>query len=356
MKTLQYHREAINAIDDEILNLLNKRAEHVKSIGHIKKSEGLPIWAPERERAIYERLERNNLGGFPNAAVRNVFREIISASVALEKPIYVGYFGLAGTFSNLAAIKRFGNSAELLPLGDLREVFEWVEKGKVKYGVIPIENTIEGVVNHTLDMFIETPLFIVGEIVLEISQNLLNKTGNINDVKMVYSHPHAIAQCRNWLGKHLPLIPILACDSTAKAAEMAQEDGSIGAIASEMAETVYELRAIEKHIEDERLNFTRFIIIGKEPISATGRDTTSLMFAVKNEAGALCNVLEVLRKAGVNMTRLESRPSKQKVWEYTFYLNIDGHIDDEPIAKALKELAEKAANVKILGSYPKGDL
>lgn len=356
MNSLPYHREAIDQIDEKILKLLTERAEHVLAIGEIKKKEGLPVWVPERERIIYDRLKKLNISKLPDSAIRNIFREIISASIALEQVVKIGYFGLAGSFSNLAAIKRFGSSAKLIPLGSVRDVFEGVEKGRVNYGVIPIENTIEGVVNHSIDMFMDTSLFIVGEIFMEISQNLLNKTGRKSDIKHIYSHPHAIAQCRNWLYKNMTSIPVSAAESTAKAAEMAKDDESIAAIGSEMAEIVYDLRIIEKHIEDEPLNFTRFLVIGKNEMKLTGNDTTSIMFGIKDEPGALFKVLEIFKSGNVNMTKLESRPSKQKAWEYLFYANIDGHKDDGGLNKVLDELRKNVALFKVLGSYPKGEL
>lgn len=356
MNSLPHHREAIDLIDEKILELLTARAEHVLAIGEIKKKDGLPVWVPERERVIYERLKQLNKGKLPNSAIRNIFREIISASIALEQVVEVGYFGLAGSFSNLAAVKRFGSSAKLIPLGGVRDIFEGVEKGRVNYGVIPIENTIEGVVNHSIDMFMDTSLFIVGEIFVEISQNLLNKTGRASDIKHIYSHPHAIAQCRNWLYKNMTSIPVSAAESTAQAAEMARDDETFAAIGSEMAEIVYDLRIIEKHIEDEPLNFTRFLVIGKNEMKPTGNDTTSIMFGIKDEAGSLCDILEIFKKGDANMSKLESRPSKQKAWEYLFYANIDGHKDDKKLNNVLDELRKNVAILKVLGSYPKGEL
>lgn len=355
MEDLAIHRKAIDEIDSHILKLLNERAGHVLAIGEIKKEKGSPVWVPEREQAIYDRLAELNTGKFPNWAVRKVYREIISASIALEQPVKIGYFGLPGTFANMAAIKRFGTSADLVPMGGIRDVFDGVEKNRVKYGIIPIENTIEGIVNHSIDMFMDTPLFISGEIFVEISQNLLNKTGGKGDIKHIYSHPHALAQCRNWLYKNMPDIPVSPCESTAKAAEMASKDSSVGAVASEIAETLYGLKIIEKHIEDETLNYTRFLILSREEMPPTGKDMTSVMFGTGHEAGDLCTALEILKKGGVNMTRLESRPSKQKAWEYLFYTDIEGHKNDPPIMEVLDKFGKTVNFLKILGSYPRGE-
>lgn len=355
MKNLNELRASIDCIDSQIIKLLNERAGYALEIGEIKKNENRPIWAPEREKAIFDRL-KSQAGAIPYSSLKNIFREIISACVALEQHLKVGYFGQAGTFANLAAVKRFGSSADLFPMGGVRDVFEGVEKGRVKYGIIPIENTLEGVVNNSIDMFMDTNLFIVGEIYVEIAQNLLNKTGDKKDIKHIYSHPHAIAQCRNWLYKNMADIPVSPAESTAKAAEMASTDNSVAAIGSQMAETVYDLRIIEKHIEDEPLNYTRFLIIGKEEVKPSGHDITSIMFGIKHEPGSLCDGLEVLKNGGINMTTLESRPSRQKPWEYLFYANIDGHKDDEKIATVLEKFKKKVSLIKILGSYPKGEL
>lgn len=355
MKNLNELRASIDSIDSKIIKLLNERAGYAIEIGEIKKVENRPTWAPEREKAIFDSL-KEQAGILSFNSLKNIFREIISACIALEQKIQVGYFGQSGTFANMAAVKRFGNSAELTPLGGVRDVFEGVEKGRVKYGIIPIENTLEGIVNNSIDMFMDTNLVIVGEIYVEIAQNLLNKSGDKKDITHIYSHPHAIAQCRNWLYKHMPNVPVSPVESTAKAAEMAANNPAIAAIGSQMAESVYDLRILQQHIEDEPLNYTRFLIIGKDAIKPSGHDITSVMFGIKHEPGSLCDALEVLKSGGVNMTTLESRPSRQKPWEYLFYANLDGHKDDEKIATVLNIFRKKVSLIKILGSYPKSEL
>ncbi len=354
MAELSFHRQNIDAIDDEILRLLNERAKHVMAVGEIKKKEGSPVWVPSREEAIYERLTNNNEGGlFPTSSIRPVFREIISASLSLEEVLRVGYFGIEGSFSNLAGIKHFGLSAQLIPAGTLPDVFEGVEKGRLKYGIIPIENSIEGVVNHTLDMLMESNVVIMGEIYVDISQNLLSRSGELSEIKGVYSHPHALAQCRSWLSKHLPNVHVYETESTSNAAERAKNDETIAAIGSELSEVVYNLKIVERNIEDNPNNHTRFLIIGKQPREVTGNDKTSVMFGVKHEPGSLCRVLEIFDRRGVNLTKLESRPSKRIAWEYLFYTDLDGHKDENPLKDAIEEVKKHVSIIKVLGSYPR---
>ena len=355
MCNLDKYREEIDRIDREILRLLNERAKQAIEIGHIKKSKGQPLYVPSRERKIYERLSELNEGPFPSEALRNVYREIISASLSLEEIQRVAFLGPEGTFTNLAGLKHFGLSAKLIAKRSIREVFETVSRGKADYGVIPIENSLEGVVNHTLDMFVDSDLKISGEVFLEVSQHLMNKTGKIEDVHKIYSHPHAIAQCRKWLVENLPDIPIYEVDSTARAAQIASEDETAASIGSEMAEMCYHLRIVEKSIEDSPNNFTRFLIVGDTEPQPTGNDRTSLVFSCAHKSGSLYTALEIFAKEQINMTKIESRPSRIKAWEYFFYVDIDGHKDDEKIVRSLDKFRDSVAFFKVLGSYPKGE-
>lgn len=354
MDRLNELRQQIDEIDNTILDLLNRRARLVIEIGHIKKSQNAPLYVPSREKAIYERLKALNPGPFPNDALRNVFREIISASLSLEEVQKVAYLGPQGTFTHLAAIKHFGLSVKPIPCRSIPEVFEDVEKKRCDYGVVPIENSLEGVVNHTLDMFSQSNLKICGEIFLEVSHHLMNKTGKIDDVKRVYSHPHAIAQCRKWITENIPNVPIVEVESTAKAAEIASTDETIAAISSEMAELQYNLKIIYKNIEDMSNNFTRFLVIGNFEPEPTGNDKTSILFSVTHRSGSLFHALKAFAEEEINMTKIESRPSKLKAWEYIFYVDIDGHSKTEKIKKALEKFSENVSFMKILGSYPKG--
>ncbi|HZR45201.1 MAG TPA: prephenate dehydratase [Candidatus Manganitrophaceae bacterium] len=345
-------RQKIDDIDERLLALLNDRARIVQEIGKIKKEQKADFYAPSREQAIYDRLTQLNPGPFPNEAVRSVFREIISASLSLEGPVKVAYLGPRATFTHLACMQRFGFSITDLPVGSIKEVFDEVERGRADFGVVPIENSTEGVVNHTLDLFVDSPLKIFGEILLEVSHHLLSKTGKIEDLRRIYSHSHAIAQCKNFLESHLPQVQVVEVSSTARAAEMAQEDPSAGAIASELAAKLYHLIIIKKRIEDNIHNFTRFLVVSQKDHHRTGRDKTSVMFSIKDKVGALYEMLHPFSEQQINLTKIESRPSKKKAWEYIFYIDLVGHIEDEKIRTALEGLKNQAVFLKVLGSYP----
>jgi len=355
MKDLNVHRENIDNIDEEILELLNRRAKEAMEIGEIKKAEGKPLYVPSRERKIFERLTSINGGPFPNDALRGVFREIISASLSLEEVQKVGYLGPEGTFTNLAAMKQFGLSAELVPVRTIPEVFDNVSRGRMGYGIVPVENSLEGVVNHTLDTFTTSNLKISGEIFIEVNHHLMNKSGKVEDIQRIYSHTQALAQCRKWLNEHCPNIPVQEVESTAKAAEIAAHDETAAAVASEMAVMKYALRMVERSIEDSPNNFTRFIMIGDFEPLPTGNDKTSIVFSVAHKAGSLYESLSIFADKGINMTKIESRPSRQKAWEYVFFVDVDGHIQDEPVAETIEALKEHTAFLKVLGSYPKGE-
>jgi len=352
-KTLEELRRSIDEIDDRILDLLNERAATVVAVGRLKSRERLDFYSPSREREIYDRLSARNLGPFPSEALRSVFREIISASLALESPMKVAFLGPKATFTHMAAMQQFGLSAELTPQKSIPAVFEEVVKGRAQYGVVPVENSTEGMVSHTLDMFMESDLKIIAEILLEVSHDLLSRTGRLEDVKKVYSHPQAIAQCRKWLDDNLPNVPVVDVASTALAAQIVNEDYNAAAIASESAASLYDLKVVKKRIEDQVNNFTRFLVIGKKTAGKSGDDKTSLMFSVKDEPGILYRMLEPFAKRGINLSKIESRPLKKKAWEYIFFLDLIGHISDPGVEEAVRELRECCRFVKVLGSYPK---
>ncbi len=357
MSSLDKYRNMIDAIDDKILDLLNERAEHVKSVGNIKKDSNSPVWVPSRESSIYERLtERNKGRAFPTSAIRPIFREIISASLSLEDHLKIGYLGPEGTFSNLAGLKHFGSSAKLIPTDKIVDVFTGVERGWYNYGIIPIENSVEGVVNHSIDLLVDSDVNIVGEILVEINHNLLSMTGDKSDIKSIYSHPQALAQCRDYIDKNFPDIDIHEIDSTSKAALKSQGDKSIAAIGSKLCEVIYNLKVVERSIQDSSSNLTRFLIIGKDLVKPTSDDKTSMMFSVMHKSGTLYSALEVFNEASINMSKIESRPSKRIAWEYLFFVDIDGHRDDSKIQEVIDKLRSKLPLVKILGSYPKGIL
>ena len=344
-------RSEIDAVDSAILEQLNRRAALVLQVGQLKRERSADFHVPSREREIYERLTLENRGSFPNEALRSVYREIISACLALEAPMKVAFLGPKATFSHLATMHQFGFSAELVPQKSIPAVFEEVEKGRALYGVVPVENSTEGVVSYTLDMFMESELKINAEVLLEVHHDLLSRTGRLEDVKKVYSHPQPIAQCRKWLEENLPNVPLVDVASTAVAAQIVGEDYTAAAIASELAASLYDLKAVRSRIEDQVNNFTRFLVIGKKLAEKSGDDKTSLMFSVKDEVGILYRMLEPFASRGINLSKIESRPLKKKAWEYVFFLDLEGHISDPDVAGAVQELKGLCQFLKILGSY-----
>ncbi|MEW6162479.1 MAG: prephenate dehydratase [Nitrospirota bacterium] len=354
MGEIEKLRKEIDEIDNEILRLLNNRAEIAIDIAHIKRNEKAKFYSPEREREILERLTSLNKGPFPNDTLKVIYREILSASLSLEEPLKVACLGPLATFTHLAALRHFGSSASFLPVESIKGVFDAVESGKAEFGVVPIENSNEGVVSSTLDLFMDYDLKVSAEVMLDISHNLLSKSGDKAKIKKIYSNPQATAQCRRWLESNLPGIPILESTSTAKAAELSSQDDEAAAIASELAAKVYDLHFVEKNIGDSKHNFTRFLVISKEFPLKTGRDKTSIMFSIKDRPGALHNILTPFKRAKINLTKIESRPSKRKAWEYIFFVDMEGHIDDRKVRKAIDNIKDNCLYVKILGSYPYG--
>lgn len=351
---LSDYRKEIDRIDDEILRLLNERSKSVIEIGKLKKQQdaGANLHTPAREAAIIERLVKQNTGPFPSEAIRPVYREIMSASLSLEGPQKVAYLGPRATFTHMACMQKFGASAQYIPVNSIKEVFSEVERGRANFGVVPIENTTEGVVNHTLDMFIDSNLLIYGEVLQEVSHHLMSKTGVAEDVKKICSHPQAIAQCRNWIENHMPHVLVSEVASTARAAEMCFDDPSIAAIASELAAQLYGLKVIKSRIEDNVNNFTRFLVLSQKPPQRTGKDKTSLMLSIKDKVGALYDLLRPFASHGLSMTKIESRPSRRKAWEYIFFVDIEGHIEEERVKKAIEEITGRCLFMKVLGSYP----
>lgn len=353
-KDIASFRKAIDQLDDELLRLLNERSKNVIEIGKLKKRSDTDahLHTPRREAEIIERLTQENTGPFPNEAIRSVYREIMSASLSLEGPQKVAYLGPPATFTHLACMQKFGNSAQYIPVASIKEVFNEVERDRAHFGIVPIENSTEGVVNHTLDMFIDSNLVIYGEVLQEVSHHLLSKTGRVEDIKTIYSHPHAIAQCRNWLETNVPKIPVAEVPSTARAAEVSATDPTAAAIASELAGELYGLKVVRSRIEDNVNNFTRFLVLSQKPPERTGKDKTSVMLSVKDKVGALYDLLRPFASNGINMTKIESRPSRRKAWEYIFFVDVEGHGDEDRVKKALEEIKGRCLFMKILGSYP----
>ncbi len=355
MKGLETLRKKIDKLDREIVALLNERARAAIEIGRIKETGNASCYSPAREREVMDNIKAANAGPLSNAALVNVYREIISASRSLEGPLRIACLGPLATFAHLAALRHFGASSKISPMETVKDVFDEVDSGRADFGVVPIENSNEGIVGNTLDMFInnEYDLKICGEALLEVQQNLLSKKGDISGIKRIYSHPQGIAQCRGWLEKNVPGARLFETSSTARAAEIAAQEEDSAAIASEAAAELYKLKFIAKGIEDRKHNFTRFLVIGKDYPPRTGKDRTSVMLSVKDKPGALHDVLAPFKRSGLNLTKIESRPSKRKAWEYIFFVDMDGHVTDKPVDKALKGIAKACLFVKVLGSYPR---
>ncbi|MBL9127885.1 MAG: prephenate dehydratase [Verrucomicrobiales bacterium] len=350
--TLAELRQAIDHCDEQIVRLLNDRTRHVLRIGELKRAAGEEIYVPNRERAVLQRICKLNEGPITDDSLRHIYREVMSSALALEKPMTIAYFGPEATFTHQAAIRRFGSSVAYAPMKTIGDVFTDVAKNRADYGVVPVENSTEGVVNHTLDMFIDSELKIVAQIILPIQHCLLGKATRRDQVKRLYSHPQALAQCRQWVQIHLPTAEIIEASSTTRAAELAARSRNAGAIASSLAAERYRLRILEADIQDNSSNATRFLVLGRRCGSPTGRDRTSFIFSVADEVGSLHRALAPLAKHKINMTRIESRPSKRKAWAYFFFVDVEGHSEDASVADALRELGKHCSFVKILGSYP----
>lgn len=348
-------REEIDQIDQSFLKLLSQRGEKVISIGELKKAAKGRFHVPEREAKIFLKLKKNNSGPYSNEAVLSIFREILSASLALESPLKISFLGPEATFTHLAAIKRFGLSANFVPQETIAQVFQAVQQDKVNYGIVPIENSTEGMVSNTLDLFADYPLKICGEIKIPIAHNLLSKETDFSKIKKVYSHPQALAQCRQWLGKKFPAIKTVETASTAKAAEKVSSEKGAAAIASEYAATKYKLNILQKNIEDLSNNFTRFVVIGKDACGTSGEDKTSLMFSAKDEVGVLFKLLAPFAKEKINLTKIESRPLKGRAWEYIFFVDLDGHQDEVKVKRAIAKMEKSCSFLRVLGSYPKSE-
>ena len=349
--TLKNIRARIDALDDRIVDLLGERAALAQDIGHAKSGAK---YRPEREAEVLRRVKARNRGPLPAPALTRLYTEIMSACRALEDGITVAYLGPQGTFSEEAAIRQFGSQSRLQACASIDDVFRQVETGAVQYGVVPIENSTEGTITRTHDLLLATPLKICGEVLLAVHQCLMSKSGKATGVKKVLSHSQSLAQCHEWLNQHYATAKRVPVVSNAEAARMAAKDASAAAIASKTAAAVYALKIIASNIEDEPQNTTRFLVIAAHDAGPSGQDKTSLVLSTRNVPGAIHSLLSPLAAHGVSMTRLESRPARTGRWEYVFYVDLEGHQQDANVAQALRELAEKAAFLKNLGSYPAG--
>jgi len=349
-------RGEIDRTDDEILGLLNRRAGFVARVAELKEKMQVPFYVPSRERQIVERLSASNPGPFPTEAIRSVFQEVFSACLSLERTVKIAYLGPEGTFSHMAVKHQFGLSARGLPMKTIGAVFEEVERGGADLGVVPVENSTEGVIVPTLDSFVDTDLKVSAEVVLKISMCLLGHEGtDLDRIERVYSLPVAMGQCRKWLATHLPRATMVESGSTADAARAAHGDIRGAAVASEMAAKLYDLHILKRNIEDLAQNVTRFLVLGRQQPGPTGHDKTSVLLTTRDKPGVLYQVLAAFAERGLNMTKIESRPSRRRPWEYVFFVDIDGHDQDPIVREALAVVREQCEALKVLGSYPRAD-
>jgi chorismate mutase/prephenate dehydratase len=351
-------RKRIDEIDKELIHLISDRASLAAQIAEIKKMKdgNKSFYRPEREAQILRRVIKENKGPLSDEEIARLFRELISACLALEQVLTIAYLGPEGTFTHSATLKHFGQSINSVPVPVINQVFHQVQSGACDYGVVPIENSIEGVVNHTLDMLINSNLKICGEVELRIHQHLMSKNKSRKNIEKIYSHQHSFAQCRKWLDTHLPGVELIPVNSNAEAARLARKGSGSAAIAGESTASIYKLNILDRNIEDEQDNSTRFVIIAEQDILATGDDKTSLLFSMPSKPGALLDMLQCFADNEINMTRIESRPSRLGLWDYVFFVDIQGHVQDKNVANALARLESEASMVKVLGSYPRAVL
>ncbi len=353
-KKLNELRSEIDKIDSRIVELVNRRGKISRDIGERKKERSEPVYSPDRESEVYAKIARTNKGPLANESIKAIYGEIMSACISLEKPMTVAYLGPELTFTHQVSLKKFGSSVKYLSCDSITEVFSEVEKGSADYGVVPIENSTEGAVNHTLDMFVDSPLMICSEVYLPIRHSLLSKNRNMKSIKKIYSKAEVFGQCRKWIEKNLPQARLHDVNSTMKAAEIVSKQSDASCIASELAAKKYRLKVLARSIEDSATNETRFLVIGKQMSKVSGDDKTSIMFSVKDRPGVLHDMLSSFKKQGINLTKIESRPSKKRLWKYYFFVDMEGHYQTPKIKKVLKDLETKCHFLKVLGAYPKG--
>ncbi len=348
------HRKAIDKLDAHIIKLLNERTRHVLAIGELKRNAGEEIYAPHRERAVLNRLRKLNQGPISTEGLEAIYREIMSSALSLEKSMKVAYLGPEATFTHQAAIRRFGSSLAYSPQKTIADVFTEVSKKRAEYGIVPVENSTEGVVTHTLDMFVDSDLQIVAQIVLPVQHCLLSNWPR-SQIRKLFGHPQALGQCRVWLQNNLPRVEIIETSSNARSAEFATKEKSTAAIAGILAAEKYGLSVLEYDIQDNAANATRFLVLGRKCSPPTGHDRTSIMISTPDKVGALHSALAAFRRDRINMTKIESRPSKRKAWEYFFFIDVDGHVQERKVQNALIHLGEQCNLVKVLGSYPNAE-
>ncbi|MFT7538568.1 MAG: chorismate mutase/prephenate dehydratase [Lysobacterales bacterium] len=344
-------RKKINVLDSKLVKFLNERADLSIEIGEYKKSNNSAIYAPHREKEVLDYLKRLNKGPMTDEAFEAIYREVMSSSISLEKELNISYLGTEGSFTHMAANKKFGSQVNYVSCSSILEVFQKVERKECDYGVVPIENSVEGAVTHTFDILVDSDLRICAQVLLKISHNLMAKC-NLSDIKNIYSNPMVFGQCRNWLAQNCPDAGQILVASTTEAAQKAAKQKYAAAIASSLAARVYEVPVIQANIQDIAHNSTRFLIVSDQDVPATGKDRTSILFSIKDKVGALHDMLVPFRKNKINMTKIESRPCKKRAWDYYFFVDFEGHRDDKNVKKALEQLEGMCKYLKIVGSYP----
>ncbi len=351
-------RERIDSVDAQIQELINERARCAQEVAEVKQAEGEKaiFYRPEREAAILRKVQERNAGPLSNEEMARLFREIISTCLALEEVLKIAFLGPEGTFTQAAALKHFGHAVDTVSLADIDAVFREVESGAAHYGVVPVENSTEGVVSHTLDRFMQTSLKICGEVELRIHHHLMSKENDLQAITKIYSHQQSLGQCREWLSAHLADVETVAVSSNAEAASLAKTEPGSAAIASDSAAEIYGLGLLASNIEDEPDNTTRFLIIGRQQVGPSGHDKTSLLLSTDNRSGSLYQLLAPLVEGNISMTRIESRPSRRGMWDYVFFIDVEGHISNPALEKALSSLQTGSSLFKILGSYPRAVL
>lgn len=354
-------RQQIDAIDEQLLTLFNRRAECAIQVAEAKKSnlkegERLEFFRPDREAQVINRLKELNQGPLSDLEAGRLIREVMSACLALEQPLKIAYLGPEGTFTQAAALKHFGNSVDTIAYSCIPDVFSAVQAGHADFGLVPVENSTEGVISHTLDMFIQSNLKVCGEVEVRIHHQLANLSQDSADISKIYSHQQSLAQCRNWLDHNFPAIERIPVSSNAEAARIAAQDSHAAAICGVQAVDIFGLKICYENIEDLANNTTRFMVIGGIEVEPSGVDKTTVLISAHNAPGALLSLLKPLAENSISMNKIESRPSPDRLWEYVFFIDIDGHQKDDNVAKALSELEQKAALFKVLGSYPKVEL
>ena len=355
MKDLKPLRERIDALDDQMLELLAERAKIVSDVASVKRDSGQPFYQPERERQIISRLTERSAGRFPDEAVVAVFREVMSACLALQKRLKVAFLGPQGSYSHLASRHLFGLAVDYNEAASLAGVVDMVRTGTTDYGVLPVENSTEGGVTTAIDALIEGGVSMRQELVLEVSHALLSHAHNVTQIERLYSHPQALAQCRLWIARHIPQAQLIQTASTSIGARQAADDPKGAALGSVLAGEIFGLKVLAERVQDLEGNATRFLVISREDAPPSGKDKTTVVFSVHDGSGALYRVLGALAENEINMSKIESRPSKQKAWDYVFVADLEGHRNDPKVAKAIKELEARSPWVRVLGSYPRHD-